>query len=365
MVQVLGQEGLGDIIGQSLGQGLGQGIAGGLQQMLEQKRSMKNAVNISQALGRPEYAQVLGSFSAQDQMGVLKLLQEQESNVAASQALQSLLGGSSEVPQDLLGQQAADPMMSEITEPLAEVATSGQQGVPRLSGIKPDAAFKLANIGLKKQRMNADEKKLALGETKEFRDKLSKEAQSAEELEPVLNQMISLVEGGKLSNPVFAKLLDKAGLNGLLNPESQQFQALAVGFLKDAKNLFGSRVTNFDLQTYIDKIPRLAQTDEGKKVLIDNFRTLGEVARIRNHAKNDILRENRNVPPLDLEEQVNKRSKPLIDKEAKKFNSSLKVAKKVSGSDKDTIEVVSPDGTRGRIPADRLSDAMKKGFKKA
>jgi hypothetical protein len=109
----------------------------------------------------------------------------------------------------------------------------------------------------------------------------------------------------------------------------------------------------------------LAQTDEGKKVLIDNFRTLGEVARIRNHAKNDILRENRNVPPLDLEEQVNKRSKPLIDKEAKKFNSSLKVAKKVSGSDKDTIEVVSPDGTRGRIPADRLSDAMKKGFKKA
>lgn len=210
------------------------------------------------------------------------------------------------------------------------------------------------------EKKSGEEKKLAFDETKDFRKHVTQQSRSATELEPVLGQMERLIKQGKLTNPVIAKLADKFGLVGLLDPTSQQFQALAVGFLRDAKNIFGSRVTNLDLQTYIDKIPRLAQTDEGKKALIDNFRTLGEAAKIRDKTKNEIIKQNKGIPPMDLEEQVTERSAPKIDKLSEKFNRSFyETSRGASGK----IRMRHPiNGILGEVSEDRVQDALQKGY---
>lgn len=187
---------------------------------------------------------------------------------------------------------------------------------PQLAKLLQDQQYHSAKIGFQ-------EKKLALDETKDYRNTVQKQAQSASELEPVLNQMENLINTGKLSNPIIAKFADKFGLIGLLDPTSQQYQGLSVGFFKDLKNLFGAAVSDLDLTTYINKIPQLTQTDKGKRVLIDNFRVLGEASQVRNRIKNQIVRENGGIPPLDLQEQVEKKSAPILNKLGEKFNKNI------------------------------------------
>ena len=213
-----------------------------------------------------------------------------------------------------------------------------------------------AKAGIKQ---SGEEKKLAFQETKDYRTHIDEQARAAKELDPVLDQMERLIKSKKLTNPIIAKLADKFGFLGLLDPSSQQFQGLSVGFLSNAKNIFGARLTNLDVQTYLDKIPRLAQTDSGKQVMIDNFRTLGEASKVRNNIKNQILKENKGIPPLDLEQQVDEKAMSELDKLAEKFNKSFYESSRTASG---KILMRHRNGTLGEVPEDKVKSAIEKGY---
>lgn len=359
MVQIIPEApSFGMQFARSMGAGLGAGISKGADlgmQMALEKYKQK------------QRQELMGKIEADQSQGTAKELQGQPQEDIRQKFLEALpqieqAAGRELSPQDL------DAIWNKMSQPqLQQQATqqSGQESDPFLKAKKYAAAgeHELARLeteraksGIKK---SASEQKLAFDETKDYRTHVAEQARSAEELEPVLNQMERLIKSKKLTNPVVSKLADKFGVVGLLDPTSQQFNALSVGFLKDAKTIFGSRVTNFDLETYLDKIPRLAQTDAGKKALIDNFRTLGEASKIRNKAKNQIIKQNKGVPPLDLEEQVSEKVSPQLDKLAEKFNKSFYESSR-SASGKYLMR--HPNGTLGEVPQDKIEEAIKKGY---
>lgn len=338
---------LGSALGGGLQQGLQQGFADYFQAQQQQRQFAQNAQSAGllanhlfgpqASAQKQQLTQVLSNLPPDQQIKAVEQL-------ATGQILNQYLQGLQQ-PQ---GQERGMPQgMQSGTE---------QPDIPAIGKLAPLAQQQMEKKKFAYKQL-ADERKIALKETEPYRKSLETQARSFDELSPVLDQMEALIASKKLTNPVIAKLADKYGLVGLLNPQSQQFQALSVGFLQNAKNIFGSRVTNYDLQTYLDKIPRLAQTDAGKKALINNFKTLGEAAKIKNAEKAKIIKENKGIPPLDLEELVNQRAAPKLDKLSEKFSKSF-YSKSQSGK----VLMRTASGALGEVPEDKVQEALQKGY---
>jgi len=345
-------------LGTQLGQALGQGLAGGFQRGSELglQQHYQNLQKQQQSQQRTESAghlanQLFGPGESPQKDSLVSMLSNLEpadqikglQKLAEAQILNQYLSSQQANAQGN-PQQESSPNAPDLSE------------IPAIGGLAPLARQELEKKKFEYKKQS-EEKKLAFDETKIYRDSLSQQSRSAQELAPVLDQMESLIKTGNLTNPVISKLADKFGLIGLLNPSSQQFQALSVGFLQNAKSIFGSRVTNYDLQTYLDKIPRLAQTDAGKKALIDNFRTLGDASKIKNTIKNKIIKENNGVPPLDLEDRVNEVSDKELNNLWQKFNKSF-YKKSPSGK----ILMKHPSGAIGEVDENNVQTALSKGY---
>lgn len=128
----------------------------------------------------------------------------------------------------------------------------------------------------------------------------------------------ALVGGGigALVSPV-ATMLKYA--QRLTSPNTEEFEKLSSSFVKQAKSIFGSRITDKDLEAFMKTIPTLAQTDKGKKAIIENMRVFNKAAQIKYKAYKEVLKENNNKIPEDLEFQVEERAKPELDKISEKF----------------------------------------------
>ncbi len=70
---------------------------------------------------------------------------------------------------------------------------------------------------------------------------------------------------GKLRFPAAAK------------PETQQYIKTINQFLRKAKDFFGARVTNFDVQAFMETLPTLANSPEGRRVILDQMRIANEI----------------------------------------------------------------------------------------
>ena len=55
----------------------------------------------------------------------------------------------------------------------------------------------------------------------------------------------------------------------------QQYIKTLNDFISQAKNFFGARVTNFDLQSFKSRLPSLLNTEEGRRAIIEQMRAFG------------------------------------------------------------------------------------------
>lgn len=85
-----------------------------------------------------------------------------------------------------------------------------------------------------------------------------------------LNETKKLPEGIErlLINPETGEFYGLAKIAGKEKPEVQEFRKLISQFQNRAKDAFGSRVTNFDLQSYMQQFPGLLNTYEGRKRIL-------------------------------------------------------------------------------------------------
>jgi len=183
------------------------------------------------------------------------------------------------------------------------------------------AKYHAERVGLSKYQTEEKIKKESFKETAKAREEIISDAKSAKENEMRLERIKELDKKGDIQNPILYSVLNKVGLDipALRNADSQELEKLSNDFLKSAKNVFGARLTNFDVETFFKTVPTLSQSKEGRARVIRNLQLFNNGALLKEKIMREVLKENKNIPPKDLMEQVSERMAPELDKIAQQF----------------------------------------------
>lgn len=266
-----------------------------------------------------------------------------EQEEAAQQQVQQLLGQQQ-------GQQGPAGALQQLGQPQQQQPGMAQAlGMQQAPAIQPQAAQQQMRAQPASPNSAVQKKPKSLGEafnisdakgsgeskaddtaaqkeTKEYYDKVSDEARAAKNNEIRLKKMEKLIKEGKLNSPTFSsgiKFLHLGGygpdLSSWLNADTQEFDKLSKDFIRDAKQIFGSRITDIDLKTFLDTIPNITQSDEAKKRVIKTLRVFNTAATARKNAMDQIIEYNGGKRPLSLDTQVERNVAPLLDQLAGDF----------------------------------------------
>lgn len=121
--------------------------------------------------------------------------------------------------------------------------------------------------------------------------------------------------GGKLGGAIGEAVAPKF----VGSKEDQEFTKLSMNFLQNMKDIFGARVTQQEVSIFLDSIPTLSQTDEGKKAVIRDMKLISDGWRHKKQVKDRIVAANGGVMPANIEQLVEEASAPYMDKLAQQF----------------------------------------------
>lgn len=102
-------------------------------------------------------------------------------------------------------------------------------------------------------------------------------------------------------------------------PGTEEFEKLIQDFTRNAKDVFGARVTNMEFDQFLKSIPSLLQTDNGKKAVIRNMRNFNNAALVKAESLEKILKANKGKRPANLALLIDQVAKPELDKLAEEF----------------------------------------------
>ena len=339
-IQVVGRNDFGSLLGTSLGKGLGELATQKLVEM--QKRKGLEALGLSKdkAKGLAKLPGKTGEIAAQQELAGIR---QREGREQGMQALASMFGvtpstaGQQQVVDGETPVQQTDisPTMKSLGyEPgkvaMQTYAAGDDIGTAIRAG---QQAQKIAQREMEQaENRKFKEKQLALSETKTYRDAIDKTAKNAQTDLQALRTQEDLVKSGKLIGPKSLLFLDKVsdmiGLNeiqrsALKNNESVVFEKLSIPFFRSLKETFGARPTQWDAQQIAKGFPSLYQSDKGK-LIINDFMTMQKKADIEaQKIKNNLIKQNNGVPPLDLSVQVDDKLESFKENQYKIFRNKM------------------------------------------
>lgn len=363
--------------GSAVGQYLNQ-----MKQQQEQQTSYADQVSANQQRFMPQQQQQQFEPAQQQQTSLSNILSQPNSAVSP-QVLESVLRSPQRQQQQRqIAAQEEQAIQEQAQERRAEQApikgalAAEQPAVARrtprsLLGTAltakqlqaEEAATRKEEIALRKEEFERE--KVARAETRKYLETLKDQEKAAKESELRLKRMETLIEKGKLPNAGLWTFLTSiedlgpiatggagaligsavpgvgtaigAGVGGILgalsgplagaaksliksgSPDIEEFEKLSADFVKNAKQYFGSRLTDADLRVFMQTLPTLMQTDAGKKKVIENLSSLNELAQIESKTARSIIRDNGGIPPIDIEQQVKDKIADRADRIAKRF----------------------------------------------
>ena len=378
--------GLGQAVGTRLGQGLQLLLQDKMNKMLQRQQQTQTASGL-QALGIPEQqASQISYLPKELQSLVLKNYLAGAEGMGLEQALSGLRGEPAVAEPGVDALQAmgiaapeqipeAAPMLPGVAEPVGvpEAAPTRKEAVReerptrfedilRRPRIKPEHRIRIEQMA---QKQRLAEKKIAAEKEKEARKeereiakeermeklslrkenkaaikKLTEDFKTARRENRDLDRMSELIKTKELTRPrvrSIYKTLAKVGgvlklgidLSSLMSPESQEFEKLSLGFMKNLKNYFGNRITQIEVENFLKTVPSLLQSREGKERVIYNMKLNNEAKLLRMKALKDIRSKYGKDIPGDVEEMVEDAISPQLDKLAERFKAGMpKKAKK-------------------------------------
>jgi hypothetical protein len=341
--------GVGNLFGPTMGQGLQSLVTQRLDDMLAQTQPQQQTMQGLEALGfNPQQA---GAMSGMN-LGILNELSptrqsDFQNNVSddmhEQQSYQgSLVRGHSSVDDKIESVHGLTPTqevkLANLQSRKDDLNKTEKKQLESLMIAKEKAGLKNQKI---KENMSAAAKKqdfekikMANKETRKYYDEVNNEYRSAIENDRRLKRISELTErddlGIPLANSVIRTIshgisglgLSVMGLDltSLMTADAQELDKLSSDFVKGAKHIFPGRVTDADLKAFVKMIPSLSQTNEGRRRIIHNMRVFNEGAKVRKQAMDQIIRENDGNRPYNLDELVDKISKPQIDKISEYFD---------------------------------------------
>lgn len=391
-----------------IGARLGGGLSSGLQSLVQAKLvQLQNQSGLA-SLVSPQQAQTL-SYLPENLLSNLvpQILKNQQYQQGLSQFMPQPDGmtpqpdGMVQLPvqpmQEAPGQQvgaqvqlptdevAADRMAPEDQERMARdnarIANAGKEAYV-LSGGNPAVALKaqqdarklIQQERLQKEKLQAKEaaelskeerleKREVRKENKEVIKEITKDFKAAREEDKDLDRLEVLVNSKKITRPVLAgiyKTLGKVGVNlsALMTPESQEFEKLSTGFLKNLKSYFGARITQVEVENFLKTIPSLMQSREGKRRVIYNMKLNNEAKHLKMKAYRKLNDKYKGNFPDSVENMIDDEISPQLDTLAAKFSKGMPEKKrKPKGSIFSPATLYSPS----KIISGGLSTLLGKG----
>ncbi len=153
----------------------------------------------------------------------------------------------------------------------------------------------------------------------------------------------------------------------LANEETQAFVKMVNDFTTKAKDTFGARVTNFELGTFMQRLPSLANTEEGRRLILAQMKEIAALNKLYHDSKKAVYDQYKlgNIDIQDVEiiaQELRKDDEAVI---LKNYENSLQAqevyeAKKVVPKGKSVARA--PDGKIVYIFTNQLDAASKKGY---
>jgi len=181
-----------------------------------------------------------------------------------------------------------------------------------------------------------------------------------------LKQLENLNKTGKL--PKGAQRINvnwKTGelrVPALANKETQLFVKTVNDFTVKAKDTFGARVTNFELQRFMQRLPTLANTEEGRELIIKQMQTINKLNELYHDSLKKVYQHygigNIDAAQADLiaEKLRENDEKRLIDD----YN-SIVLNQELADEERVLVEI---NGKRGYVPQNQLDKALRAGAKR-
>ena len=331
------------IQGTNAGGRLGEVLGTGLNQLAQHKLAQLSKQYEAQS-ERNQFAQGLAPLLGQDTANFLSHLGPDERKYAL-QNISSLMQLNQQPGQQQPGIESLQQAGQQPQEQ-SQIQQQEQQLTPEraklLEGVftSPQERREREKLELAKRQAGLKERESLIKETKTYVDTLKDKEKASKEGNLRLRRMETLIDKGNLPNAALWSALSKLEhapfISGLTAPfaellkgavkwksgnaaDIEEFEKLSTEFVKNAKQYFGPRITQQEVQLFMQTIPTLMQTDAGKKKLIENIRSFNELTEIEAKAARSIIKANGGIPPRDIEQQVQDKIGDKIDKVANKF----------------------------------------------
>lgn len=247
------QETFSQLLGRGLGTGLNQGLQQSLQSFLEQQQQGDLERSLVQAGVPSEIAKVYGRLT-------------EGGKTAAFQKGIEL--GERNQPQDFFEQeQYITPEDDYIEEEKFEKIpppSSREIGLTKKEGIQRQESRYKPNID-------------AIEKTENKLYGLESEGSGIDQLE-------NLNKSGKLPKGIGRLNVKSDGtlrLPFLANPETELFVKTLNEFTTKAKDSFGARVTNFELNRFLQRLPSLMNSEEGRQLIINQMKYINQLDQLK------------------------------------------------------------------------------------
>lgn len=196
--------------------------------------------------------------------------------------------------------------------------------------------------------------KLRASELENF--KINRLEQLSEEVpSSMIEQLVNLI------NPITGDFIVPKGAS----PAAQEYQKIIADFTKNIKESYGSVVSDLDLKTFLQSLPSLANSKEGRRQIFNYMR---QVRAIEDDYNKGILEAFIKYSPEGISQEMlfksvnDKLSKNNSIKELENLDSSIRQMAGLSSKQNQNIKVKSPDGTVGEIPKEDIDLALQEGY---
>lgn len=157
-------------------------------------------------------------------------------------------------------------------------------------------------------------------ENKPIVDEIFNKKEGAKTTKMTIGRMQKLNREGKLIDPTAYAVLKKAGwdIPGLMTADTQEFKKLEQVFLQHMKDIFGSRISITEMEQFIQGIPSLMQTPEGRERVFRNFSLLADIDEEKARVFKDIERQY-GYQPDNLRSIIDTQMDPYLEQKTKEF----------------------------------------------
>jgi hypothetical protein len=302
----------GEMLGTNFGTGLSSGLSQSLQMLAQNK--------LNQLAQRQQQQRTQQGFELIQQGRMAEGIPLLPSNVQPEFVKNLRLQGQRENLQNIMDRLSGGKFSEAMGLPTKEgqpqpggMGTTPTFGAPTLSEHGIDVVSKFVQKQSEEKRKDVKEQ---WRYNKKFLREVGKKAENAARALPRYAALRELTQTGKMPNPTFYNVVKKFGgetFSQLFNPKAEQYNKIIQDFVKNIKDVFGTRITEKQIEEFLKSLPTLANTDEGKMRILDFLELTSRAEFSRGEAINNIIDNAGGVPPYNLQMLASKATSKIYD----------------------------------------------------